>query len=515
MRVFYGLLSASLGFMFPDAVDPVAYHYPVALRWLHEGTMWITTATNWRASLPGNVEILDLLILSTGHERLLGTVQWPGLVILTLAVMLLGRRLGKSATAVWPVVTTTLMIPIVANQAMSGYVDLFGAALLFGSLALLLEYCDQLKKYEKAGPALIVVAGMACGLAVGAKPVFWLFATVLALNTLFLLLRRGGKLDQRGWGQFALFLAGAAVPSIFWFARAAAGTGNPLYPFAVDLGFLTLPGVRPSDITEPDFYLEFVRHRAEWFVYPWTEWKSHPGFLFQNYTMTSGLGGAFATFVMPGLIFAAWLARRERPDLRVWLFNFVLLGFSWWFFLNKVSRFGLPLFILAVIVAVPLFEVLELRATRMYRFLYVSVFTITACILAFTPLYSIAQTVRTGDWSRATYLGYPKVIDALPPGSKVLSLCDQGLNFALSGSGLTNRVIPSWEVPTLLTADFLRARQVDYIVEKFIRGKNEIVIEKAPPVEGLESYFRSTVPDGENLAEWRIWKTSRSRNGAN
>jgi hypothetical protein len=93
------------------------------------------------------------------------------------------------------------------------------------------------------------------------------------------------------------------------------------------------------------------------------------------------------------------------------------------------------------------------------------VFVVTGAALAFEPLYAIAQTVRHGYWSRAAYWGYPAIIDELPPGSGILSLCQETLNFALAGSGLANRVIPSWERPPLLTADFLRSRRVDFVVQ--------------------------------------------------
>jgi hypothetical protein len=503
----YGTLSLRMAFSFPDTWDSVSYHYPVALRWLQEGTMRITDATNWHASLPGNVEILDLLVLSTGRDRLLGFVQWPGVAILLLACLQLGRRLRESAVPEWPVVTTALMIPIVANQSASGYVDLFGTALLFGSLTLVLEYCDQVGNHKEgeARPALLFAAGLAAGLAVGTKPVFWLFAAPLVFTTFFLLSWRGGR--PSAWRRLALFLVACAVPSVFWFARAAVCTGNPLYPFSVHVGSLSLPGVRPSDITAPDYYLSSVRHWAELFVYPWIEWKSTPGFLLTNYGPGDGLGGAFATFVMPGVIFAAWLARRRRPDLRVWLLALGLLVIMWWFLLQKVVRFGLPIFVLAVVLSAPFFEVLELRATRLYGLVYVLAFTVTACILVFEPLYTMTQTVRYHNWSRAAYLEYPPIIDTLRPGSRVLNLGHETLNFALAGSGLTNRVIPSWERPPLLTADFLRSRHVDYIVEKLAGEKDDTMVDKGPPVEGLELYFRGSVIEAKKPIEWRIWRT--------
>lgn len=504
----YGILSLRMAFSFPDNWDSVAYHYPVALRWIQEGTMRISATTNWRASLPGNVELLDLLVLSTGSERLLGFVQWPGVFILLLACIALSRRLRESAAPEWPVVTTTLMIPIVANQSVSGYVDLFCTALLFGSLTLVLEYCDQLKNSTggRARPALLFPAGLAVGLAVGAKPVYWFFAALLVFHTYVLLSWRGGR--PTAWRQLALFLVAAAVPSVFWFARAMVCTGNPFYPFALHLGSFSLPGVHPSDITRPDYYLSSVRHWAEIFVYPWTEWKASPGFLLTNYGVDNGLGGGFATFAVPGVLFAGWSALRRRPELRVWLFALGLLAIMWWFFLQKVLRFALPLFVLAIVLAAPLFEVLELRATRLYRLVYVLVFTVTACILVFEPLYTITQTVRNGTWSRAAYFGYPAIIDTLRPGSRVLNLADETLNFSLAGRDLTNRVIPSWERPPLLTAGFLRSRHVDYIVEKLLSQKDGTVVDKRPPVDGLEIYFRGSVKEGDTVAEWRIWSVS-------
>jgi hypothetical protein len=305
---------------------------------------------------------------------------------------------------------------------MSGYVDLFGTALLFGSLTLVLEYCDQAKKHSPRS-GLLVAAGLACGLAMGAKPVFWLFAAVLFLGTSsFLLSWQCGWTSRRAWRQIAVFLITAAVPSTFWFARATFCTGNPFFPFAIHVDSLSLPGVLVSQISAPGYYLPSVRHWVEWLIYPWAEWKRDPVVLLTNYMVDSGLGGAFATFVMPGVAFACGLAGRRRPDLRVRLFALGVLGILWWFLLQKTLRYGLPLFVLAVVMSAPFFDVLELRATRLYRSIYVLAFAITGCILAFEAVYTIAETVRYRAWNRATYLRYPEIVDRLKPAIAFLTL---------------------------------------------------------------------------------------------
>lgn len=509
----YVILASKLVLTFPGGWDALVYRYPVALRWFQERTLRITSATNWRASLPGNVELLDLLVLSSGRQRLLGVVQWPGVLILLMACLHLTRRLDRSALSAWPVVTTVLMIPMVANQSMSGYVDLFGTAVLLGSLAFVLEYRDQVAEAGGKGPAprpaFLAAAGLGCGLAAGAKPVFWLYAGILILVTSAMLLRGG-----RGAGrQIVLFAAACALPSIFWFVRATMCTGNPLYPFAVRVGSFSLPGVRPADITDPNYYLSYVRHWAEWFVYPWTEWKSATDSLGTSYTTGDGLGAAFATFVVPGVIFSGYLAKRGHRELRAWLLGLLVLGISWWFLLQKVSRFGLPLFVLAVIVSAPIFQLLEARATRLYAALYVAVFTATALILVLEPLDGLFASVRHRFRDRAAYYGYPAVIDSLKPGSRILNTSDGTLNFPLAGRDLTNRVIPNWEKPSLLTAGFLRSTRVDYVVEKLISPDSRTVTDTPPPVEGLELYFHATVIGEDGVVRWRIWSATRLRGG--
>ncbi len=486
----YGLLVLRILIAYPDAWDAVAYHYPVALRWLQDGTMKITTDTNWHASLPGNVEILEALVLLSGLPHLLGAVEWPAAALLLLASMAISRRFSSSKVPSYAVATTVALIPMVAKQTFSGYVDLFGVAGLFASLALVLEFHERSRDFTNR--AMLVAAGIGCGIAVGVKPVFWFYALLLTVNVAAILRNR--------WRDLGFYVAGAVLPCWFWFVRAAIATGNPLYPISLHIGPVILAGFPLSAMANDQAYLTSVRHAAEWFVYPWLEWKRAIVFPPENYTTGDGLGAAFATFVMPGLGFAAWLSWKRRPELRPWLFNLAIVAIAWWFLMRKFGRYGIAMFVLAAILATPLFELLEKHRSGLYRSIYVVAFAMTSLLLAVEPLSSVGQTLRH-HWDRADYFGYPAKLDSLPAGSRILNIAEETFNFSLSGKGLTNVVIPSWEKPALLTADYLRGQKIDYIVERV--G----TVDALPPAPGLELMLQDAKLDPAHI--WRIWRTAK------
>jgi len=71
-------------------------------------------------------------------------------------------------------------------------------------------------------------------------------------------------------------------------------------------------GLDPSQITEPVYELNSVRHKSEWLVYPWTEWKKLTGYLKVPYGEGDGLGAAFAAFVPLGIVFFSVTAIANR-----------------------------------------------------------------------------------------------------------------------------------------------------------------------------------------------------------
>lgn len=74
------------------------------------------------------------------------------------------------------------------------------------------------------------------------------------------------------------------------------------------------------------------------------------------------------------------------------------------------------------------------------------------CLTA--PAQRIAHRIQLHDWSRATFYGYPPIIDGLPPGTRILDYTGWGRSFMLAGAGLTNYVLPRGD-----------PRSVDYVVK--------------------------------------------------
>jgi hypothetical protein len=254
-----------------------------------------------------------------------------------------------------------------------------------------------------------------------------------------------------------------------------------------------------------------VRSLVNLVKYPWTEWKWGGG----GYTVDSGLGASFATFVPLGflLLTIQALRRRNRPlGVREVLLLWVALGALVWFFgMACVIRFALPLVCLScVLSSILLDKLIHDERARASILLTVS-FATTLTIAAFDPFLPFLARVRTGRWGHQQFYALPRIIEQLPEGSRILNRTDdETLNFPLAGEHLQNRVVGTAEAPSELTAEFLRGRNIDYVVER------------GPRYEGDEdlSNLGTLLADGADgkttrgsapSAGWRVWKIAKNR----
>lgn len=505
---------------FPNGSDAIAYHLPLTVHWLQTGSLAIPPTRPWRFSLPGNAEIGMMVLLATGIQSSVVLINWIALAALVIAAYLLGRRMNSgNYTVSVTVVVLMLTIPIIEFQTLSAYVDLYGTAFLTAAFALFLNrkgpasHSSAKAGSQQNSTAVLFLSAAACGVSMGTKPIFYMYSAGYFAFVLFSLWKENRGERKTVFVRAALLIvSGLLTPSVFWFGRSLEQTRNPIFPMKITVGkHVILPGYSPSEITDPNFDQSFVRSRHEWLVYPWTEWKRNRGYLLIPYGEGSGLGAVFASFVPIGIAFLFYRCCAQPSRSRDEIFLLValaVLGLAWWFALQRVPRFGLPIVVLACIAAVPFIDMLQSSSRRLFPALFVGAVVATTAISTFVPVHLLLGRIRSHRWARAQFYSYPPILDRLGPGACVLNATGQEEeNFALAGNGLTNCVVPAFEVPNQLTPDFLREHNVSYVVETApSSGQASTPLEPVAPMSLLET---DTVLSGETKVRWRIWKVEK------
>jgi hypothetical protein len=499
----YAMLAVDRLTSFPSSWDGVAYHLPLALHWLHEGSLAIDETSSWRRSLPANAEIVAMLVLGTGWQAF--TEVWNVVSALALCAgsYLLARGVGVGHPAAFTGAVVVASIPIVLFQAFSAYVDLFGSAGVVGALGLFVASLPS--GAGRPSPRwTLTISGLGCGLAAGTKPTLWPAAALAAAGMLTWVFRQRRVPDGRA--ALALWFGVAtAAPCVFWFVRNLAITGNPFYPLGVHIeGLPLLIGLRPSDITSPDHYLHFVRSPGEWLVYPWIEFK-RAGY---NVGTGSGLGPLFAALVPAGMLY--WLC--TLPDRPVdsarttWLAGAggLVAGTAvWWFTGHATLRFALPMVVLACVLATPFIDDALRARPRVTSTLLVTAALGAALLSALPPAHALLSRVRHGSWDRHQIYEVPELIDTLAPCSIVINHnpIDEFWNsFALAGRRLTNRVVPPWEANRALD------RPPDRRCPTYVFDHRPFMSPEETARLTARGYVLLDLPPLDTT--WRVWKSA-------
>jgi hypothetical protein len=284
--------------------DEAWYHLPYAARFAQDGSI---TAFHYASPSylswfhPVNSELFHTLgMVLTGRDILSPFLNLLWLAVALLAAWCIGRPFGvapltAAATAL------ALDLPVFAGtQAGAAMSDLFGITLLLAAVALLLSgYERRQGSPGRIGPAVLVVAGLAAGLALGAKliyaaPVLVLLAGVLVIAP------RGARRAT------ALYLVPPALlTGSLWYARNFVYVLNP-FPYVSKLGPIDLPGPNEGLNGGPPFS---VAH----YLFDGKVWSEHlaPGFSAQLGPVWPLLVGAALLGIALGLI------QRRSPLIRV------------------------------------------------------------------------------------------------------------------------------------------------------------------------------------------------------
>lgn len=532
----YLLFAIDLFTSLPKGSDTLSYHIPLALRWLQEGSLRVPIDKVWEFSLPGNGEIIQMLALATGKQFLVPLGSWVASMVLAIAAYALAVRFsGGAKTPAWAAILVLFSIPMVEFQSFSGYVDIFGTAFLFAAVTLFGYRYDSALAAVKPGQArslsltALGVSALACGLSAGTKTTFLPYCALLCVAAICILWRER-RIHKLPVALLAcVMIIGILLPSAFWYVRDLRATGNPLYPMPVALGgHVIFPGYEEAASNAEKPLIDhppggaqefgdnkFVRRRTEWWIYPWTEWLRNAGDFRVVYGEGSGLGGAFATFVVVGVGFAVYRclgisgSGKVSGATRLTVLAWLLLLLVWVFAMHRVLRFGLPLWAFACVLATPAIALSMKAYPRAAAVLFVGSMATTCAVSSLVPLHDLAGQVGSGGWSRAAIYAYPALIDELPAGTCILN--DTLLpekDFPLAGKRLTNKVVTAFEAPRELTPEFILSRNIDYVVQ-IGSGSGKEVVNSAPTALPESVPATEVFQSAQGGKLWRVWRVKK------
>jgi hypothetical protein len=426
----YAVLLVNSFLAYPNGTDAIAYHINVALAWLQTGSIRLDTAMGWQYCLPGNGEMPALFALSLGLERAVFIGNLLSSILLAASVYSIAWKLTKQTASSLLSALLVTTIPIVIYQTFELYVELFGTAFMVAAVALML--------WRDKSPLLFVfLSACATGVSFGVKPIFWVYGVVYGIGSLILVWRQNSKRLQC----IALIAAGLALTSGFWFFRAAMSTGNPLYPMSLSLpSHGKAEGYSAAHLTHTATNYDARLSSLLWELeFPWSEPFPADGRL--PVESDRGTGPLFAALAVPGVLFMIVQAvRRRTTPLQTALLVGTVAALALWAVHLRIIRFSLPAMALSCAVAAPLLGELLANCRRSLYTLCFAGLIMNAAYCLPGPTQRLVRQVERRDWSRATYYGYPPILDRITPGGRVYDHFNRVWGSMLAGSGLTNSV---------------------------------------------------------------------------
>ena len=511
-----GIFALNLLTGYPKGYDALTYHFLIATRWFQEESLRLPASLDWRYSLPGNAHIGMMIMMSSGFQSLITVMNTIASFIAGCATYGIAFKLSRHRPAALLSTIVFFSVPIVQFQTFTGYVDLYGAAFILVGIAIFLYRLEPPQSVAGVRWYAISVflSGCAWGIAMGTKQTYYVYAFACftgAMITIFLELK---KRYQMTLLLLLLMATGVFIPCYFWFLRAFEATGNPLYPISIIPSQWMDPSSFRPEWMMPKGYADskYVRSVLEWFVYPWVEYQRGGTF---SYNEGSGFGAAFASTVTVGVIFSAlsavknWQKKENQLHLYLVLALLVML-LLWWFALDRVPRFAIPVLALACGLTAPVFASLISAKLRVFKVLILTSVSLTCAMLLAMPLYKLYSKIQYGIWQRSIVYRYPALIDKLPKGSIIWNRGHELNNFPVTGKYLTNKVISrywggsfmTWGGPDT-TQEFIQKEKIDYMATS-----GQIICNDCNAY-GTLIYEEKTNKLPSIYQNWRIWKVNR------
>jgi len=439
----------------PRGFEVKAYHLPIAIRVLRDGTLGIWDSSFMHA-YPMNMSIWAGLFLYVVPERLVSLVNLPFLALLCAAIFALCRVAGSDKSAALMVTAGAATVPMVGFSALEVGADVAGVAFIAIAAFMVIARPGSRTMYS-------LIAGLAAGIAYGFKSLnlvpLGALGLVIIADCLFDFKRQRDRRSLTlAFAPVFVFALSALAMMSFWLIRNYVQAGNPLYPVYVP-GLFDVFSWRAA----PDFdlsarietELEWVGASWQWLVYPWVEGHM----INQNFKHDSGLGAFFAATI-PGAVLlwpahvlnvwrspAAALFTGQTRAQAILYFVAWVIALAWWVLGDRQPRYAMAAFVLIF----PLAAWLITQSAGRVRTAYEALLSICVLTMAFVMIVRLfaengATMLQDLRAPRQKALEYPAAVDTVPQGALIANGMDRPVNYYLLGKGLQNRVVDAWEI---------------------------------------------------------------------
>ena len=245
------------------STDTLWYHMPFAARFVQDHSV---TAIHYfdsgvTAFYPASSELVHAFgILTMGNDVLSPLLNTLWLGVALLASWCIGRPFGVGSVTLTGSAILFGTPGLVATQPGGAYDDVVGLAFMLSAVALLVN--AQVLS-ERSQRTAWIMAAASSGLALGTK---WTFIGPVAALTIGVWFVVAREKRIRSWG---IWLVALLLTGGFWYGRNLIAVGNPIPPFHLKIGPLSLPS---PQVTTPS---STVAH----FLFNTTDWRNilHPG----------------------------------------------------------------------------------------------------------------------------------------------------------------------------------------------------------------------------------------------
>jgi len=325
----------------PFAYDAISYHLTIVGSWYAHGDVSVPALSACCGHYPANAEtVFTWPVVLLGNDALVDTVQIAFALLGAVAVAGIARSAGVRRAGAVAAGALFVVTPIVLTQAPTAFVDVAIGAMVLAAVHLVVRFA-----VTGRWPFLIP-AGLATGFVLGTKGIGALWGGALITLIVAILVGRVWRrlmTRRAAVAGAAGFVALCAAMGAFWYVRNWVDTGNPVYPFRVEVAGRT---IFDGPESPKDAVWDTPDHaRVAWPVALARSWShdlhfwDHPPYDYQE--NNGGLGPVWVWLGLPLLVpVGIWLVRRRNAAtlfLAVTALVLVLQPFRWW------SRFTLAL----------------------------------------------------------------------------------------------------------------------------------------------------------------------------